>query len=70
MILPQNLLFSKHQNKAEFNNLDDSEILSSKFLGLRTSVASLASSASATSLASTTSTALYHQELPDPNGHF
>ena len=52
---------SKHQNKAEFNNLDDYEVLSSDFSGLRTSAASLSSSASATSLTSTASIALYHQ---------
>jgi hypothetical protein len=39
--------FSKYQNKAEFKNLDDSEVFSSDFSGLRTS------SASVTSLAST-----------------
>ena len=59
MILPQSLLFSKHQNKAEFDNLDDSEVLISDYFGHITSAASLASSASATSLASTTSTTLY-----------
>ena len=51
-------LFFKYQNEAEFNNLDDSEVLSSNFRGLRTSTASLVS---ATSLASPTSTALFHQ---------
>ena len=30
------ILFSKHQNKAEFKNLDDSEVLSSDFTGLKT----------------------------------
>ena len=35
MILPKNLLFSKHQNKAKFNNLDDSEVLSSDFQALK-----------------------------------
>ena len=38
MMLLQNLLVSKNQNKAELNNLDDSEILSGTFLGLRTSL--------------------------------
>jgi hypothetical protein len=52
---------SKHKKKAEFNNLSESEILSSDFLGLKTSAASLTSSASATSLASPTSTSLFHQ---------
>ena len=39
---------SKHQNKVEFKNLDDSEVLSSNCSGLRTCAASLTSSASAT----------------------
>ena len=51
---------SKHQYKAEFKNLDDSEFLSGTFSGLRTSVASLTSMASATSTASTPSKALFH----------
>ena len=34
-------VFSKHQNKVEFKNLDDSEVLSSDFPGPRTSAASL-----------------------------
>ena len=36
MILPKNI-FSKHQNIAEFKNLDDSEVLSSDFPVLVTS---------------------------------
>ena len=43
MILPPKNIFSKHQNKAEFKNLDDSEVLSNDFLGLRASAASLTS---------------------------
>ena len=31
MILPPKIFFSKHQNKAEFKNLDDSKVLSSDF---------------------------------------
>ena len=54
--------FSKHQNKDEFKNLDDFEVLSSDFLSPRTSAASLTSSASTTSLASTASKALFHQK--------
>jgi hypothetical protein len=50
------MIASKHQNKAEFNNVDDSEVLSSDFSGLKTSAASLTSLASATSVASPTST--------------
>jgi hypothetical protein len=34
--LNKKYLFSKHQNKAEFRNLDDSAVLSSDFLGLGT----------------------------------
>ena len=37
--------FSKHQNKAEFKNLDDSEVPSCDFPGLRTSTASMISTA-------------------------
>ena len=48
------LIFSKHQNKAEFKNLDDSEVLSSDFPDLRTSAASVTSTASTTSVASMT----------------
>ena len=42
------IFFSKHKNKPGFNNLDDYEVLSSDFSGLRTSGASLFSSVSAT----------------------
>ena len=52
---------SKHQYKAESKNVDDSEVLSNDFSGLRTSAASLTSLASATSMASTASKALFHQ---------
>ena len=41
----QNIFFSKHPNKAEFNDMDDSEVLSSDFSGLRTSMASMTSTA-------------------------
>ena len=61
MNLPQNIIFSKHQNKAKFKNLDDSEALISDFSGFRASAASMTSSASATSIASTASEALFHQ---------
>ena len=57
-----NYIFSKHQNKAENQNLDDSEVLISDFPGFRTSAASMTSSASATSMASTASEALFHQK--------
>ena len=50
-----NSIFSKHQNKAEIQNLDDSEVFNNDFPGIRTSAASMTSSASA---ASTTSEAL------------
>ena len=39
-------LFSKHQNKAEFKTLDDFELIDVEFSGLKTSAASLTSSAS------------------------
>ena len=58
---PKNF-FSKHKNKTEFKCMDDFEVLTSDFPGLRTSAASLTSSASATSLASTASKALFHQK--------
>ena len=58
----QNFFFSKHQNKAEFQNLDDSEVLISDFPGIRTSAVSTASSASAASMTSTASEALFHQK--------
>ena len=38
--------FSKHQCKAEFKNLNDSEVLSGDFAGLKTSAASMTSKAS------------------------
>ena len=37
------LSFSKHQCKAEFKNLDNSEVLSRGFPGLKTSAASMTS---------------------------
>ena len=52
-----NFFFSQNQNKAKFNTLDDSELLSGDFSGLKTSVASMTSTASTTSMASMTSTA-------------
>ena len=61
MNLP-NQNFSKHQNKAEFKNLDDSKVLSSDFPDLRTSAASMTSTASTTSMASMTFTASFHQK--------
>ena len=59
---PKNIL-SKHQNKAEFKNLDDSEVPSCDFPGLRTSMASMTSTASTTSMASTTLTASFYQNF-------
>ena len=50
---------SKHQNKAEFENLINSEVITIDFLGLRTSAASVTSTAS---VASMTSTASFHQK--------
>ena len=57
------IFVSKHQNKAEFQNLVNSEVLSSDFSGLRTSAASVTSTASTTSVASMTSTASFHQKI-------
>jgi hypothetical protein len=54
-------LFLKHQNKAEFRNLDDSAVISSNFPGLRIFSASMTSTASTASVASMTSTASFHQ---------
>ena len=53
--------FSKHQNKAKFNNLDYSGVFSSDFPGLRISVASMTSAASTASVASMTSKASFHK---------
>jgi hypothetical protein len=63
MILPPKIIFSKHQNKAEFKNLNDSEVLSCDFPGLKTSTASITSTPSTTSIASMTSTASFHQKI-------
>ena len=53
--------FSKCQNKAKFNNLDDSGVLSSDFPCLRISVASMTSTASMASVASMTLNASFHK---------
>ena len=45
-------ILSKHRNKAQFKNLDDSKVLSRHFSDLRTSAASTASMASMTFTAS------------------
>jgi hypothetical protein len=45
------LFFPKYQNKVEFKNLDDYEVLSSDFPDLRTSAVSMTSTASTTSMA-------------------
>jgi hypothetical protein len=55
-------LLSKHQNKAEFRNLDVSAVICSDFPDLRTFAASKTSTASTTSVASMTSTASFHQK--------
>ena len=60
-------IFSKHQNKAEFKNLDDSEVPSCDFPDLRTSAVSMTSTASTASTASMTSTASFHQKNADPD---
>ena len=56
MTLQKKIFFPKHQNKAEFKYLDDSEVLNSDFPDLRTSAASVTSAASTTSVASMTFT--------------
>ena len=55
---------TKHQYKAEFKNLDGSEVLSSDFSGLGTSAASLTSLASATSMPQKP---YFTKELPSPD---
>jgi hypothetical protein len=68
MIPTKKKWFSKHQNKTQVNNLDDSRVLSSDFAGLRISVALMTSTASVAlmtstaSVASMTSTASFHKE--------
>jgi hypothetical protein len=62
MILPPQNILSKHQNKAEFKNLVDSEVPSCDFSGLRTFAASMTSTALTTTMASMTSTASFHQK--------
>jgi hypothetical protein len=57
------IFFQNVKNKAEFKNLDDSEVLGSDFLVFRTSAASMTSTASTTSMASMTSTASFHQNF-------
>ena len=59
-MIPLKKWFSKHQNKAKFNNLDDSGVLSGDFPGLRISVALMTSTASTALVASVTSTASFH----------
>jgi hypothetical protein len=53
----------KHKNKTKFKCLDDFEVLSSDFSGLKTSAASMTSVASAASMASMTSTASFHPKI-------
>ena len=67
MILPHKNISSKHQNKTEFKNLDDSEFRISDFPGVRTSAASMTSTASTTSIALLTLTTSYHQKYADPD---
>ena len=56
----QKNFFSNNKNKGEFKCLDDSEVLSSDFQGLKISAASMTSVASTASMASMTSTASFH----------
>ena len=55
----KSIFLKKHQNKAEFENLVDSKVLSINFPYLRTSAASMTSTASTASMASMTS---FHQK--------
>ena len=59
----QKNFFSNNKNKGEFKCLDDSEVLSSDFQGLKISAASMTSVASTASMASMTSTASFHQKI-------
>jgi hypothetical protein len=70
MIFHDSTIFflSEHQNKAEYKNLHGSEVLSSDFPSLKTSAASIASTASTTSVASMTFTASFHQKYTAPDG--
>ena len=54
---------SKHKIKAESKCLDDSEVLSIDFPGLKNSAALMTSVASTASMASMTSTASFHQKI-------
>ena len=56
-------VFPKHKIKAESKCLDDSEVLSSDFPGLKTSAASMTSVASTASMASMTSRSSFHQKI-------
>jgi hypothetical protein len=63
-MLPPKNFFSNYQNKAEFKNLDDSEVFSSDFSSLRNFCChiDLISLASATSVVSAASTVLFLQK--------
>ena len=56
----QKNFFSNHKNKTEFKCLDDSEVLTSDFSGLKTYAASMTSVTSTASMAPMTSTASLH----------
>ena len=72
MIYPdstQFFFFKTSKYRTEFKNLDDSEVLSSDFLGLKTSVASMASTGSTTSMASMTFNSLISsKKITAPDG--
>ena len=59
----QKYFVSKHKYKAKSKCLEDSEVLSCDFPGLKTSSASMTSVASTASMASMTSTASFHQRI-------
>ena len=64
-MIPLKKWFSKYQNEANFSNQDDSKVLSSDFLDLRTSAVSMTSTASTTSMASMTFTASFYKNITD-----
>ena len=59
----QKNIFPKHETKAEFKCLDDSEVLGSDFSELKTSAASMTSAASTASMSSMTLKTSFHQNI-------
>ena len=63
----QNFIFSIHQNKAENQNLYDSEVLISDFPGFRTSAASMTSSSLQPQWPQQPLKPYFIKKLPDPD---